>query len=56
VVERTVRRGRRVLEPLPHAESWAAGQAPLRSYTKPLGELLSALRHELSRRAHSSHN
>jgi hypothetical protein len=53
VVERTVRRGRRVFEPLPHAESWALSQARLRPHLKPILELLSALRHELSRRRHS---
>jgi hypothetical protein len=53
VVERTVRRGRRVFEPLPHAESWLSTQIPLRPYIKPIAELISALRDELSRRAHS---
>ena len=55
IVERTVRRGRRVYEALPHAESWVSTQVPLRPYLKPIVELLSALRDELSRRAHS-HN
>ena len=55
VVARTTRQGRRVFEPLPHAESWISEQAPLRSYFKPLVELVSALRHELGRRAHSHH-
>jgi hypothetical protein len=53
VVERTVRRGYRVFEPLPHAESWIGSQAPLRPFSKALIELVSALRHDLSRRAHS---
>jgi hypothetical protein len=53
VVVRTSRHGRRIFEPLPHAESWTTGQAPLRRYLEPLLELLSALRHDLSRRDHS---
>ena len=53
IVERTVRRGRRVFEPLPHAESWISTQVPLRPYVKPIVELISALRDELSRRADS---
>jgi hypothetical protein len=52
VVERTVRRGRRVYEPLPHAESWVASQPSLRPYLRQSLELLTALRHELQRRAH----
>jgi hypothetical protein len=55
VVERSVRRGRRVYEPLPHAESWVEGQPALRPYLKQTLEILAALRHELLRRAHSSH-
>ncbi len=53
VVERSVRRGRRVFEPLPHAESWVAAQPSLRPYLKPTFEFLAALRRELLRRAHS---
>jgi hypothetical protein len=53
VVERTIRQGRRVFEPLPHAESWVELQAPLRPYLRPMTELLAALRHELNRRSHS---
>lgn len=53
VVERTVRYGRRVFEPLPHAESWVSDQASLRRYVAPLLELIRALRHDLSRRSHS---
>jgi hypothetical protein len=53
VVERTIRRGRRVFEALPHAESWVASQPSLRPYLKPTLEFLAALRHELLRRAHS---
>ena len=52
VVERTVRRGHRVFEPLPHAESWICGQMPLRPFRKAILELVSALRHDLNRRAH----
>jgi hypothetical protein len=55
LVNRTVRRGRRVFEPLPHAESWVESQPSLHSYKKPTLELLAALRHELQRRAHSHH-
>jgi hypothetical protein len=39
---------------LPHAESWVQSQASLRAYAKPMLELITALRHELTRRAHSS--
>ncbi len=52
VVERAVRRGSRVFEPLPHAESWIRGQSPLRPFQTAILELVSALRHDLSRRAH----
>jgi hypothetical protein len=53
LVNRTVRRGRRVFDPLPHAESWVQSQSSLHPYLKPTLELLAALRHELFRRAHS---
>jgi hypothetical protein len=53
VVERTIRRGRRVYEPLPHSESWAQNQPSLRPCLRPILELLDALRLELLRRAHS---
>ena len=53
VVERAVRRGRRVYEPLAHAESWCEKQPSLRPYRGPMRELLDALRLELQRRAHS---
>jgi hypothetical protein len=53
IVERTTRRGRRVYEPVPHAESWVESEPSLRSYQKPTLELIFALRHELLRRAHS---
>jgi hypothetical protein len=55
MVERTVRRGRRVFEPLPHAEAWIASHSALHPYRKPTLELLTALRHELIRRVHSRH-
>lgn len=55
VVERTVRSGQRIFEPLPHAESWICSQAPLRPFRKAMVELLSALRHDLGRRAHLHH-
>ncbi len=53
VVERTVRRGRRVFEPIPDAELRVASQPSFRPYLKPTLELLAALRHDLKRRAHS---
>ncbi len=53
VVERTTRRGRRVYEPLAHAESWSADQPSLRPFRGPILELLGALRLDLQRRAHS---
>ena len=53
LVDRSIRRGRRVFEPLPHAESWVESQPSLHPYKKPTLELLAALRHELQRRAHS---
>jgi hypothetical protein len=53
LVERTIRRGRRVFEPLPHAEAWVESQANLRPFLKQTLELLRALRHELHRRVRS---
>jgi hypothetical protein len=53
VVERTTRRGRRVYEPLAHAESWCDDQPSLRPYRGAVLEFLNALRLELQRRAHS---
>ncbi len=53
VVERGTRKGRRVFEPLPHAESWVESQPSLRPYLKETLELLAALRRELFRRTHS---
>jgi hypothetical protein len=53
VIERTTRRGRRVFEPLAHAETWVENQRALQPFVKPVLELLSALRLELLRRAHS---
>jgi hypothetical protein len=53
IVDRTTRRGRRVFEALPHAESWVESQPSFRPYLEPTLELLAALRHELQRRAHS---
>jgi hypothetical protein len=53
VVERTIRRGRRVFEPLPHAEAWVQSQTTLQPFLKQTLELLAALRHELLRRVHS---
>jgi hypothetical protein len=53
VVEHTTRRGRRVFEPLPHAEAWVESQASLRPFLKQTLEILGALRHELHRRVHS---
>jgi hypothetical protein len=53
VVERSTRRGRRVYEPLAHAESWVENQNSLRPFRGPIRELLAALRLELLRRAHT---
>jgi hypothetical protein len=53
IVERTTRRGRRVFEPVPHAESWVGSQPCLSPYLQPTLELLAALRLELKRRARS---
>jgi hypothetical protein len=53
VVERSARNGRRVFEPLADAESWVESQPGLRRYRSAFIELLSALRHELGRRARS---
>jgi hypothetical protein len=53
VVDRTTQRGRRVFEPLPHAESWVGAQSSLKPYTLQSLELLASLRLELQRRAHS---
>lgn len=53
VIERTTRRGRRIFEPLAHAETWVENQRSLQPYVKPILELLSAVRLELLRRTHS---
>jgi hypothetical protein len=53
IVERTARHGRRIFEPMPNAESWVLSQGSIRPYASSFLELLSALRHELSRRTHS---
>ncbi|MGO9470043.1 MAG: hypothetical protein ACLQVF_38575 [Isosphaeraceae bacterium] len=53
VVARNFRNGRRVYEPLPHAESWVHSQAALKPYHRVILDLLAAFRHELSRRAHT---
>jgi hypothetical protein len=53
MVERSLRHGRRVFEPLADAESWVEGQASLGPYRQAFFELLAALRHELGRRAGS---
>lgn len=55
LVERSIRRGRRVYEPLPHAESWVAAQPGLRPKQRPILEFIAALRHELQRRARTPH-
>ena len=51
VVERGIWKGRRIFEPLPHAESWVESQPSLRPYLKETLELLAALRREHFRRA-----
>jgi hypothetical protein len=53
VVERGIRRGRRVFEPLPHAELWVESQPSLGPYLRETHELLAALRHEVLRRSRS---
>jgi hypothetical protein len=53
LVERTIRRGRRVFEPLSYAEAWVESQRALRPYREQTLELLAALRHELRRRVRS---
>ena len=50
VVARSVRHGRRVFEPLAHAESWVGEPASPASTFPAVIELFAALRHELSRR------
>ncbi len=47
LVSRATRRGRRVFEPLAHAEAWVESQPTLHPYLKPTLELLAALRREL---------
>jgi hypothetical protein len=51
LVERSVRGGRRIFEPLPHAESWVESQPSLHPYLRPTLELIAALRRESQRRA-----
>jgi hypothetical protein len=53
VVARSIRGGRRVFEPLPHAEAWVGGQPRLRPFRRQTLEILGALGHELSRRVAS---
>ena len=54
VVRRVSSQGRRVYEPLEHAEDWVASQGSLIPYLTPTLELLAALRHELTRRSRPS--
>jgi hypothetical protein len=51
VVRRVMSQGRRVYEPLEHAEEWVASQPSLIPYLTPTLELLAALRHEQTRRS-----
>ncbi len=51
IVERAIRRGRRVYEPLPHAETWVCAQPSLKQWHSPILEFVLSLRHELQRRA-----
>jgi hypothetical protein len=53
VVERSLRHGRHVYAPLPHAEQWVANQSAMRPFLKPTLELVAALRHEQARRSRS---
>jgi hypothetical protein len=50
VVRRASSHGRRVYEPLEHAEEWVASQPSLIPYLTPTLELIAALRHEQTRR------
>jgi hypothetical protein len=54
VVGRVSLNGRRVYEPLDHAEEWVASQPFLIPYLNPTLELLAALRHEQTRRSRTS--
>jgi hypothetical protein len=54
VVGRVSLNGRRVYEPLDHAEEWVASQPFLIPYLTPTLELLAALRHEQTRRSRTS--
>ena len=54
VVRRNASHGRRVYEPLEHAEEWVASQPSLIPYLTPTLELLAALRREQMRRSHPS--
>jgi len=53
VVERGVRHGRRIYEPVPGAENWVAAQPGLRPSRRTILELIDALRNELLRRSKS---
>lgn len=53
IVERSVRNGRHVYAPLPHAEAWVSRQPAMRPFLKPTLELVAALRHEQARRTRS---
>jgi hypothetical protein len=53
IVERGTWKGRRVYQPLSHAESWVESQPSLRPYLKETLELVAALRREQFRRMHS---
>lgn len=50
VVDRSVRNGRRVFTPAPHAEEWVVNQPAMRPFQKPTLELIAALRHDSARR------
>jgi hypothetical protein len=54
VVRRISSHGRRVYEPLDHAEEWVSSQPSLIPYLTPTLELIAALRYEQMRRARPS--
>jgi len=53
VVERSIRNGRNVYTPLPHAEEWVSRQSAMRPFLKPTLELVATLRHDHARRPRS---
>jgi hypothetical protein len=54
VVTRRTHKGRRLFQPLEHAEEWVASQPSLTPYAGPTLELVGALRREFARRTRKS--